>query len=1232
MYDIFIKNYLNGDGSAIVSNETSVFSVPIAENMEDRVFIDPNVKTEMGKAGSMDFSLWPNNIYYDKLQQMRTIIRVEFHGTSLFRGRVLTVDNSYFSGSKKVHLEGDMAFLMDSQQPGVKEENRNSISILTHLTNVISEHNSQMLQNNEPDKTFELGEVPGKYSSAITAAQQISAADKKFGSDSWRRTMDELETLKKEYGGYFRTRFVSASQASDHKEHHYLDWLQAYFDPNVNTSQPIQVTSNMIDINSTTEVDNLFTVLIPLGDNNGEPLYIQEYTPSGGSKRTTRYISVPELLNFCTDSQLTRGYHIKSEYRDAIKQYGTIYKVQTFSNAKTQDVLWSYAIEWMLNNYVGGINNFTVRAIDLHHIDSDKQKYLTGDRVKVIYPDNGKAEEKTLTVLSVQYKLYNPDQNSYNVGIPSDLLSKEYGSNSKNKKSSKDSYKSNYNGDGPSDTDVYATVDEYKQMAYNYVVSKRYNGDIYDQLMQEDPVKAERALTSTVITVTEGFLASDARPTSGTHKKRLNTMLLDGITGSLSINGPIDHSHDFTDEEVDAINKNNRFMTIDAMKQEFGIKAVMDYFTPESLKKPTPTLLDLKIQSNKYGMIDIYGADKKDDPDAPKTASIDGYWGGLYAKVTKLGSNGLGLDEATTILQDGLLGSTKHYDRNGGISGNVKKLANEILPDGMKFWNTKTNNEEISATIASAAGKISSIISTLGQDGSGDDSKTTVVQDGTTGSSYWYDLAGGIAGNVKKKAAEMTSSLGGIFSLFNTKTNESSEAKTKTVEMNSSGTNGEGKISAGAKGDGTWRVKINEAITYQDASGTTHTLEPGFVSANDFHFDDDNTFNSLKTKILVADTIIAGKVTASEIRADLAYIRDLSSDTIKANRSVRAGAGYFTNGYITNMHAHNYFVSGEDSWTSGGNLLSCVNGADPISVDGNGKVTITLKRIGSGSDIVLTFNQAATTFYKNAVAAAWNNGGATAYFTASRTGNLDPGQSSTIYAYYKNSSGIAVRSEVSETGKYSTLQIKARSLRLRTPQGAVRPTTSNQTILPGNDSGGTAYDGLSQVVIEGSSNLMAGNIKSGVTIFGVTGTHEGGQARALYVAPDFSARYMDNYTFKSYTEKGGTLVDSVGGGATTGVNIPMIEAGAGATSPGLTEIPSGGITANGNYKFPSGYAGIRYLSVNVPGGSSGPTKHDAFAVNVTQGSSGTVVTIQKTYPHGSSCPFVTTSSKNFYWY
>ena len=50
----------------------------------------------------------------------------------------------------------------------------------------------------------------------------------------------------------------------------------------------------------------------------------------------------------------------------------------------------------------------------------------------------------------------------------------------------------------------------------------------------------------------------------------------------------------------------------------------------------------------------------------------------------------------------------------------------------------------------------------------------------------------------------------------------------------------------------------------------------------------------------------------------------------------------------------------------------------------------------------------------------------------------------------------------------------------------ITPTKNLQTIIPDSD-----HSGFSKVVVNGDSNLIASNIRKGVTIFGVTGTNEG---------------------------------------------------------------------------------------------------------------------------------------------
>ena len=132
-----------------------------------------------------------------------------------------------------------------------------------------------------------------------------------------------------------------------------------------------------------------------------------------------RTITVPSITSHYSDSELNREYHSKQEYADAIRKYGVIYKTVSFSDLSEIEDIKRACREWIRRNYYDGVLSFTVKAVDLHLLGSNKNKYLCGDRTTVRFIDtNSSPVEKTLTCMSAQYDLLKPENSSFKIGIP----------------------------------------------------------------------------------------------------------------------------------------------------------------------------------------------------------------------------------------------------------------------------------------------------------------------------------------------------------------------------------------------------------------------------------------------------------------------------------------------------------------------------------------------------------------------------------------------------------------------------------------------------------------------------------------------------------------------------------------------------------------------------------------------------------------------------------------------
>ena len=89
-------------------------SILYTPGVEELKLGDPVLKLEVNKTGSFSFTIYPDHLYYDQIERMKSIVRVEKDGSMLFRGRVISEEIGFY-GEKDVTWEGCLAFLLDSR-------------------------------------------------------------------------------------------------------------------------------------------------------------------------------------------------------------------------------------------------------------------------------------------------------------------------------------------------------------------------------------------------------------------------------------------------------------------------------------------------------------------------------------------------------------------------------------------------------------------------------------------------------------------------------------------------------------------------------------------------------------------------------------------------------------------------------------------------------------------------------------------------------------------------------------------------------------------------------------------------------------------------------------------------------------------------------------------------------------------------------------------------------------
>ena len=324
----------------------------------------PQLTVELNKAGSLAFVMPPDNVMYDSINKLSSIITVKQDDNELFRGRVLN-DEKDFYNQKKSYCEGELAFLIDS----IQRPYTYTGTVANLFKKFISNHNSRV----EDAKKFTVGTI-----SVTNSDKEITVK-----GEDYCTTMDAItDKLLEVYGGYLVTRGSGSTR--------YIDWVETSGD---NSSQSIEFGYNLLDVTEYISGEDLFTVLVPIG---------KRQTNDNGD--FTGYVNISSV----------NGGKDYIENATAVSLFGRIETSESWNDVEDPSELKILG-EAYLSKCIELAVTLTVKAIDLNLLDVNYERIRLGDWVRVVSPPHNL--DKWFQCTKIVYDLIDPEKTEYVFGV-----------------------------------------------------------------------------------------------------------------------------------------------------------------------------------------------------------------------------------------------------------------------------------------------------------------------------------------------------------------------------------------------------------------------------------------------------------------------------------------------------------------------------------------------------------------------------------------------------------------------------------------------------------------------------------------------------------------------------------------------------------------------------------------------------------------------------------------------
>lgn len=327
---------------------------------------EPKCELVVNKTGSLSFKIAPGHPHYRDIQKMKSEISLYQNGEWIFSGRVLN-DESDFNNIKSIQCEGELSYLLDSNQ---RIAEYHDLSVADYFKILIEKHNADV----EETKQFTCGLV------TVTDPN-----DSLYRFSNYENTWETMEDkLLDRLGGYIRSRHQDG--------YRYLDYVADY--GNVN-SQLIEFGENLLDLSKEVKGEDLATVIIPLGakiEDSDERLTIT---------------SINDGKDYVED-------------QEAVSIYGRIVRTVEFDDVTLESNLLRKGYEQLAMQKLLSVT-LTLTAVDLHLLSVEIERIKIGDMIRVLSKPHGL--DQYLMVQKLAIDLASPEKSKITLGATVKTLS-----------------------------------------------------------------------------------------------------------------------------------------------------------------------------------------------------------------------------------------------------------------------------------------------------------------------------------------------------------------------------------------------------------------------------------------------------------------------------------------------------------------------------------------------------------------------------------------------------------------------------------------------------------------------------------------------------------------------------------------------------------------------------------------------------------------------------------------